>query len=168
VLASFILGENMREHIIPSIVASVVAVSAAIGAIHFAGPSHVTQVVTAPAGSVSPAKAARIAKTVWPELSQAEVDHLTSRLGILRPGKVTIFCIDDAKCGDLALNLENAFETAHWQVSVQNSPMVPPGIISSADLLVDAVKSSTDLPIVVDHVNKNAGPGEYIAIGAKP
>lgn len=158
----------MREHLIPSIVASVVACGAALGLHRLDAPivTHVIQ--TAPAGPVSPAKAARMAKTVWSELSQTEIDHLTARLNILAKGEVTIFCIDDGKCGDLALSLENAFESAHWRVSVMNSPMVPPGVITSAELLADAVKSSTGLPIMVDRANKNAGPGEYIAIGAKP
>jgi hypothetical protein len=158
----------MREHLIPSIVASVVAVAASVGFLHLTRAPQVTQVVSAPAGAVSPAKAVRLAKTVWPELSQVQVDALTARLRILAPAAVTVVCIEDSKCGDLALSLENAFESAKWEVSVINSPMVPPGIISSSELLTEALKSSTELSVMADHVNKNQGPGEYIAIGARP
>ena len=101
----------MREHLIPSIVASVIACGAALGFVHLTRPAEVTHVVTAPAGPTSPAKAQRLAKTVWPELSQAEIDALAVKLKD-KPGHVTIFCIDDARCGDLASNLENA-ESAH-------------------------------------------------------
>jgi len=158
----------MREHLIPSLIASLVASAAAVGVVHYAGPSHVTQVVHAPAGPVSPAKAERIAKTVWPEINQGQVDALTKAVSASTPGKVTIFCIEDAKCSDLALNLENAFESAHWDVTVTNSTMVPPGILSSSEFLVNAIRSTTELPITFDRFNRNAGPGEFIAIGARP
>lgn len=157
----------MREHIIPSIVASCVAVAASVGFVSVTRAPVVTHVITAPAGPVSPAKAARLAKTVWPELEQAKIDALTARLKD-KPGQVTIFCLEDSKCGDLALNLENAFESAHWTTSVLNSPMIPPGIISSSADLAAVLAETTDLSVKLDTENKNAGPGEYIAIGAKP
>jgi hypothetical protein len=156
----------MREHVIPSIVASLVAVAASVGYLSVTRAPVVTRVVTAPAGTVSPAKAQRMARTIWPELSQAEIDDLTTKLKD-KPGEVTIFCLEDSKCGDLALNLENAFESAHWKTTVQNSPMVPPGIISSSSDLVLMLNGSTDLRVTLDRDNKNAGPGEYIAIGAR-
>lgn len=156
----------MREHLIPSIVASVIACVAALGFSQISKPIQVTHVITAPAGATSPAKAQRLAKTVWPELSQSEIDSLTVKLkGKL--GQVTIFCIDDARCGDLASNLENAFESAHWETAVTNSAMVPPGIISSSADLVVMLNASTGLSVKLDRDNKNAGPGEYIAIGAR-
>ena len=157
----------MKRHIIPSIVASVIACGVALGFVHLTGPKQITTVVTAPAGSVSPAKAQRLAKTVWPELSQAEIDALTTKLKTIR-GKVTIFCLSDDKCGDLSLNLENAFENAHWETAVANSAMVPPGIISSSADMVLMLNDATGLSVKLDRDNKNAGPGEYIAIGARP
>lgn len=157
----------MRQHVIPSIVASVVACAAALGFSQVTKPIQVTHVVTAPAGAVSPAKAARLAKTVWPELPQGQIDVLTTKLKD-HPGQVTIFCLEDDKCGDLALNLENAFESAHWTTFVKNSPMVPPGIISSSAELVVMLNASTDLTVTLDRENKNTGPGDYIAIGARP
>ena len=156
----------MREHLIPSIIASVVACGVALGFVHLTGPKQVTTVVNAPAGAISPAKAQRLAKTVWPELTQAEIDALTLKLKD-KPGQVTIFCLEDSKCGDLALNLENAFESAHWTTAVANSPMVPPGIISSSADLVVMLNAATGLSVKLDRDNKNAGPGEYIAIGAR-
>lgn len=166
----------MKQHIVPSIVASVVACAAAWGFLHFAEPKYRVSVANAPVGAISPAKAARLAKTVWPELTQAEVDGLTVKLKD-KPGEVTIFCLDDAKCGDLVLSLDNAFESAHWKTTLANSQMVPPGVISSsadpgvisssADLVL-VLNSSTGLTVKLDRENKNAGPGEYIAIGARP
>jgi hypothetical protein len=156
----------MREHLIPSIVASVIACAAALGFSQITKPIQVTHVITAPAGATSPAKAQRLAKTVWPELPQTEIDALTLKLKD-KPGQVTILCLDDSKCGDLALNLENAFESAHWQTTVANSPMVPPGIISSSAELVVMLNASTGMSVKLDRENKNAGPGDYIASGAR-
>jgi hypothetical protein len=156
----------MREHLIPSIVASFVAIAASVGFLSVTRAPEVTRIVPAPAGYVSPAKAQRLAKTVWPEMQQAEIDALTLKLKD-KPGQVTIFCIDDARCGDLVLNLENAFESAHWQVASANSAMVPPGVISSSADLVVMLNASTGLIVKLDRDNKNAGPGEYIAIGAR-
>jgi len=139
-----------------------------VGFVHVTRTPEVTRVVSAPAGAISAAKAQRLAKTVWPELNQAEVDGLTAKLKEWGPGHVTIFCIEESKCGDLSLSLENAFESAHWITNTMNSPMVPPGIISSSTDLVLMLNASTDLRVTLDRDNKNTGPGEYIAIGAKP
>jgi hypothetical protein len=157
----------MRQHLIPSLVASVIASCAAVGFVHVTRAPEVTHIVTAPAGAVSPAKAAHLAKTVWPELTQAQVDALTAAVKGNK-GKVTIFCIDDAKCGDIALNLDNAFESAHWESLVRNSPMVPPGVLTSSKALADVLNAvEPSLAVRVDSVS-NAGPGDYIAIGARP
>lgn len=159
----------MKQHVIPSIVASVIATLVAVGAERATRPPQVTQIVTAPAGPVSPAKAVRLAKTVWPELEQRQIDGLTKGLGTIKQVPVTIFCIDDAKCGDMVLNLDNALESAHWETSLQNSTMVPPGVRASSQDLVDWLNAfAPQLGAVLDVDNKNAGPGEYIAIGARP
>lgn len=157
----------MRQHLIPSLVASLVASAAAVGFVHVTRAPEVTHIVTAPAGAVSPDKAARIAKTTWPELAQRQVDAVTAAVKDTK-GNVTIFCVDDAKCGDIALNLDNAFETAHWDSQVQNSPMVPPGVLTSSKALADVLNAvEPALSVKVDTAN-NAGPGDYIAIGARP
>lgn len=158
----------MRQHLIPSIVASLVALAGVAVAPHVGlAPKERVVVQTAPAGSISPAKAARLAKTVWPELSQAQIDDFTARLKKIGPVPVTMFCFDDAKCGDLAGNLENAFETAHWQVLVRPTTMAPAGIRTSSKELRFALVSTTDLKVDIDDA-PNAGPGEYIVIGARP
>lgn len=158
----------MKQHIVPSIVASVVACGAAVGFLHFVEPKYQVTVKSEQAGPVSPAKAARIAKTTWPELEQGQIDALTAKLGTISKVPVTIVCVEDAKCGDLALNLENAFESANWEVASINSPMVPAGAISSSRELVDALNATApDLKATLDPA-KNVGPGEYIAIGARP
>lgn len=158
----------MKQHIVPSIVASVVSCGAALGFLHFAEPKYRVNVQTAQAGAVSPAKAARIAKTTWPELEQGQIDALTAKLGSVAKVPVTIVCVEDAKCGDLALNLENALESAHWQVASITSPMVPAGVWASSKDLVDLLNAKApDLKVRLDTA-PNAGPGEYIAIGARP
>lgn len=82
--------------------------------------------------AVSPAKAKRLAATLWPELSQREVDDVTAKAKSAGKGSIKIFCIDEVKCGDLASSLENAFESARWTVEVRyTSGMIPPGMMAS-------------------------------------
>jgi hypothetical protein len=158
----------MKQHIVPSLVASAVACAVVLSVLPFLAPKQQVRVVSAPAGSLSPAKAARIAKTTWPELEQGQIDALTAKLGSVAKVPVTIVCVEDAKCGDLALNLENSFESAHWEVVSINSPMVPAGIISSSQDLVDMLNATAPFLKVMLDPAKNVGPGEYIAIGARP
>jgi hypothetical protein len=158
----------MKQHILPSIVASVVACGAAVGFLHFVEPKYQVTVKNEQAATVSPAKAVRIARTTWPELEQGQIDALTAKLGTMNKVPVTIVCVEDAKCGDLALNLENSFESAHWEVASINSPMVPAGIISSSQDLVDMLNATAPFLKVMLDPAKNVGPGEYIAIGARP
>ena len=154
----------MRQHIVPSIVASLVATGAAVG---FVQVTHAPQisVVAAPAGSVSAAKAAHLARTVWPELAQADIDRLTAAVKA-DPGEVTIFCVEDTKCGDLALNLDNAFESAHWTSKVVDYPLIQPGISTSSPELV-ALLNSVGLSARLDD-NVHVISGQAIAIGARP
>lgn len=132
----------MKEHIIPSIVASVVACGVAVGAVLLV---HKPVSVVTYAGSrpMTARKAQLVAKTVWPEMEQSDIDKLTATVKDL-PGehRVTIFCIEETKCGDLALNLDNAFETAHWESDIVDYPMIGPGISSSSQPLVDALNAS--------------------------
>ena len=158
----------MNHHLTSALVALVVGSASAFGIVKYVEPPHVVQVINSPAPVTSQAKAERAARTVWPALPQSEVDALTLALKRTAPTfTVTIFCIEDAKCEDLALSLENAFESAHWQVEVRNSPMVPAGILTSSTVLLDALRAKTSLPVGIDSFSKNVGPGEYIVIGAR-
>src|SRR5262245_54170203 len=65
-------------------------------------------------------------RQAWVELPQVEVDKLAERLKALsaRKAPTHIVCVDRNQCGELALNLENAFETAGWQVAIVH-PTIP-------------------------------------------
>lgn len=91
------------------------------------------------------AKAKRQAVTIWPALSQREVNDVTVRAGNLAQSvgatgdgkpKLNIFCYDEAKCGALASSLENAFESARWNVVVRyTAAMIPPGMQASPKVI---------------------------------
>jgi hypothetical protein len=156
----------MKQHIIPSIVASLIASAAAIGFVHLKHAPQVN-VVSAPAGPVSPAKAAHLAKTVWPEMEQADIDALSAALkNMTGSKKVLIFCVEESKCGDLALNLDNAFETAHWQTDIMDYALIQPGIATSSPTLVEALKAA-HLDVRLD-ASVQAPAGDAIAIGNRP
>lgn len=156
---------SMKEHIIPSIVASVLACGVAVGAV---AVWHKPVSVVSYIGSkpMTARKASLVAKTTWPEMDQANIDKLTAAVKDL-PGehRVTIFCIEESKCGDLALNLDNAFESAHWQSDVQDYPMIGLGISSSSQALVNALNASG----LVAHFDLNVQTihGAAIAIGTR-
>ena len=155
----------MKEHIIPAIIASVVASGAAIGFVHIAHTPVVNVVnTTTVAKPISPAKAAHAAKTVWPEMAQTDIDKLTTALNAMQGvHRVTIYCVEDAKCGDVALNLENAFESAHWQTDVIDYPMIQPGVMTGSKDLLAALKASGFDAKLDDSVR--AVTGDVIAIG---
>lgn len=116
--------------------------------------------------AVSPAKARRLAQTLWPELSQAELDRVTARAQAIGPTRIRIFCFDEVKCGDLASSLENAFESAHWTVEVKFTPsMIPDGMQASPKAL-DAL--STIDPGFSLTKQDEPEPEESITIGVKP
>jgi hypothetical protein len=98
-----------------------------------------------PSPIVNAAKAKRQAVTIWPALSQREVNDVTARAKQLAGGtaatgeakpKLNIFCYDETKCGDLASSLENAFESARWTVNVRyTASMIPPGLQASPKVI---------------------------------
>lgn len=135
---------------------------------HYGAVRPIVQVVAPPSPTtMSQAKAERAAKTIWPALQQSEVDALTAALKAAKASlDVTVFCYDDAKCEDLALSLENAFESAHWKIEVRNSPMAPAGMLTSSPALLAMLRAKTSLQVELD-AGKNVGPGEYIVIGAR-
>lgn len=69
---------------------------------------------------MSEARAQRLARTAYAELDQDAVDGITAELQKL-PAKepVLILCDNDDRCGEIALNLENSFESAKWEVNVE-------------------------------------------------
>lgn len=151
----------MRQHIIPSIVATVIASGIAGGVGYYAKP---TQVVVHTKGD-----AQGLRKTEWPELMQAEVDTLTmiaKRTMVLdQVKKVTIFCVEQARCGDLALNFDNALESAHIDTDIQFSPVLDPGLTASAEL-ADIINLATDSRLHVRTNGNNVGH-PFISIGSK-
>lgn len=128
-------------------------------------PQVINVRATAPA-DVSPAKARLIAATTWPEMEQGEVDALTAAAKPIG-GTVMIFCHEEAKCGDLALNLDNAFESAHWTSSVHMFQNLPGGMAASSKELAAMLNAATGgrFDVGVDPVR--GIPGDYVAIGAR-
>jgi hypothetical protein len=115
--------------------------------------------------------AKRLAEATWPELDQREVNELAAILqGIPETDRsfVTIFCADEAKCGDLQLDFDNAFETAHWTTRFER-PLIDTttGISTSSKEIGAAIAEATHGRIVPRLIDKNT---LYIAlvIGAKP
>jgi hypothetical protein len=156
----------MKEHIIPSIIASLVASGAAVGAVHMLHKPVIVNAHVTDAKPLTDAKAAQLAKSVWPEMEQANIDKLTELVKAF-PGsdhRVTIYCVEDTKCGDLALNLDNVFESAHWKSDIIDYPMIPPGLLTgSADLLI-AMKQAGFPDVKLDPAVR-AVSGDAIAIG---
>jgi hypothetical protein len=161
------------RHLFTILVAALAGALAGFGTTHFTRPPAVTTIVAAPMSGasnlMSDAKVRRIEATTWPEMTQKQVDAVTVGAKQIGQKTVTVFCYDDAKCSDLALNLENAFETAHWKVDVKNSTMLPKGITASSKELVDMLNGATAkaYDIVRDADYSGAGD-EYVTIGEKP
>lgn len=115
---------------------------------------------------VTPERARRIAATVWPALSQREVDDVTARAKQQGPQAITIYCVDEAKCGDLVSSLENAFESAHWTVATRyTSSMIPAGMVASPKALKAL---STIDPGYSLSADPEPDKSEDIMIGEKP
>lgn len=109
----------------------------------------------------------RQAEQAWGDLDQKEIDMLTASLSAMPKVKVVIFCKDDAKCGDMQLDFENAFESAHWEVETQ-TPLIDDTVgvgVSSVELR-DAINNATGGRLAVKIIQKNA-PYEALAIGKK-
>lgn len=89
---------------------------------------------------------------------------MTANLKAHEPLTVTIFCINE-RCEDLALNLDNAFESAHWKSEVLNGSMIPPGIVCSKQLICDIFNGVTNNRYGARVDAQHNAPGDYIAIG---
>ncbi len=104
----------------------------------------------------------------WGDLDQKEVDALTALLNKLPKVPVVIFCVEDTQCGDLRDDLENSFESAHWDVKTEK-PLIDDtvGLAASSEALRDAINEATSGRLKVGIIKKNA-PFEAIALGRKP
>lgn len=92
----------MKQHLITAFVAGTVAIAATVG----------THNLTAP-----PAAIHKASPSTWEGLEQFEIDSLTHVLQGLPPHDVAIFCSHG--CDDLALDFDNALESAHWRSRVE-------------------------------------------------
>lgn len=108
---------------------------------------------------------------VWYELDQASIDTLTATLKTMTPKPVTILCRDRSECGDLSLDLENAFESAKWPVKI-DAPVLggdQEGIDCNDAEIAKAVATATGLSIQ-RQVGLSAAPVRdiYISVGRRP
>lgn len=103
----------------------------------------------------------------WGELDQKEVDALSELLKGIPKFPLTIFCVEDSRCGDLQLDFDNAFETAHWETRLEK-PLIDDtaGIATSSQLLRDAIDEATSKRFNVGIIPKN-GPRDFLVIGNK-
>lgn len=147
-------------------------------------PAVVTPQGTISFGESAPMTPAQQRKFLlkWPEMTQREVDDLTAALKFTGapPTQVMIVC-KDPMCEDLALNLDNAFESARWksEIIVGTQFGVPAGVSTSSKWLADVLNGATANrygakveaePSLVRCDTKAPCPQkpEYVLIGSKP
>lgn len=121
-----------------------------------------------PGAPVSRTEARRVAQ-VWGELDQKEIDALAKALNVLdKTTPLTIFCEEDSKCGDLQLDFDNAFESAHWDTKLER-PLIDDtiGIATSSPAIMFAINEATNGRLAVKLIPKTA-PFYALAIGKKP
>ena len=101
-----------KKHAVTAVVAAVVASVIGGGVAKMVTPPpEKQQIVVNSANKPSP--------YAWGDLSQKEVDGLTSLLkATSRKFEVAIFCADQY-CDSLALDFDNAFETAKWKSGIE-------------------------------------------------
>jgi hypothetical protein len=115
-----------------------------------------------PSGKINP--------YAWGELEQAEVNALQRKLEAVAKLPVVIFCSDD-NCKDMALDFENAFESAHWATDIER-PMIDNarGIWTSSNEIAAAITSATSGRLKVSILGPEWADKSKIAlaIGKKP
>lgn len=132
------------HYVIPSLVAAAFGVGGVVVTHKNLKPQ--IQYVQLKPSEVAPAASTRVIdKYRWQGLTQAEVDALT----IATSGKnydIVIACMDDSRCGDLALDFDNAFESAKLK-SIVERPFIDDtkGIAISSQELIDIVVKTTRL-----------------------
>lgn len=119
----------------------------------------------------------RSSPNVWETLTQKEVDALTAELKKpeLTKGPVSIFC-SDSNCDDLALDFDNAFESAGWSSGIER-PLSDTNVginvarICGKDscdprggILQAAIVRATDGKIVPGLVTMQGDPGRLAVI----
>ncbi len=126
----------MRQYVIPSLVAT--AVSLAV--LHFVALPRYYRTTVVMQGEKQWEN-----KLAWGALAQAEIDALTAEMKkIESKQKIVIYCSDD-NCFDMALDFDNAFESAKWD-SVIERPLFDDtvGIASTSETVAKAVERATD------------------------
>lgn len=115
------MQRNFKDHFIASAVAIVMGGGAGVGTMYATKQPDKIVIQQLPPQSpkeLTRGDLRRFAQK-WPELPQADVDAITRIMVSTPKQNVFIFCEDTSRCGDLALDLENAFESARWNVKVE-------------------------------------------------
>lgn len=117
----------------------------------------------------SPA-AARRATLKWSEMSQKEIDAMTGLLRTLGKKPPVMIVCKDPMCEDLALNLDNVFESAKWksEIVIGTQFGVPAGVTVSSKWLAEAFNGTTGNRYAAKVDDGKSADGEYILIGPKP
>lgn len=90
-------------------------------------------------------RAAQRSKYVWNGLAQPQIDALTKELKGQKLS-VIIFCTDQSLCGDLALDFDNAFESAGLTSQVVKPFMDDTqGLSTTSKVLADAIGKATGM-----------------------
>jgi hypothetical protein len=116
----------------------------------------------------------RVASSSWGELSQGEIDALTAILAKRAPHDVAIFCFDRG-CDDIALDFDNALESAHWQSQIER-PLVSSNVgigvgpnNNDARALAAAISTATKGRLQPGLIEADVNPGRLVLdIGRKP
>lgn len=123
-------------------------------------------VTSDPAQSLTRSEQRQLAAS-WGELDQKEIDALSEALKALPKAPLTIFCQRDDLCGDMQLDFDNSFETAHWETKLEMPLMDDTvGVATSREDLRDAINAATSGRLGVKIIAKNA-PYEVLVIGKK-
>jgi hypothetical protein len=148
----------ITHHTIAACVAAVIASVVAVGTVAEMRqpPVHIVQT-----------RQARIVPEAWQTLDQKQIDALTAELKTKgAPERVTIVCIKPILCDEFELDLENAFESAHWPT--QSDTLVfgdAIGMISNDKRVADAVTKATGLPVKFDNSAQVSTAARIEALG---
>lgn len=156
----------MNRHLITVLVAAAASLAVSAPMIYLAKHRAPERIVVQASPETTARAIARQAARQWGELPQKAVDDLTARLGKIDKQPVLILCRDRSDCGDLALDLENAFESAHWDVKI-DAPVIDDtiGLSSNDATLAAAVTAATKLTVAV--VPKSPNHPAFVVIGRK-
>lgn len=147
-----------------------IIVAAAVGGILGAGAGHIAGTAAVKRAAVKTTGTDSLKarqRTVWAALDQSEVDAITAGLkeipdGMRRP--IQIVCGDRGECGELALDLENAFESAKWTVNVVAPVFADDlrGRVLVSDPVVAGVLSKATSLSIVTKPTPISGPAEML------